>query len=90
MPISIYIQLKIRQVWATKMIIPEHMIQSNPIVLIRKEVDPVELCTYIHSRIEEIGGPCNHIIDNTFHFTQARNDLEMPIAIGRHRLHWFH
>jgi hypothetical protein len=50
--ISIYIQLKIRQVCATKMIIPEHMIQSNPVVLIiKKEVGPVELCTYIHSRI---------------------------------------
>jgi hypothetical protein len=47
MPIYIYIQLKIRQVFATKMIIPERMIQSNPVVLIREEVDPVELCPFI-------------------------------------------
>jgi hypothetical protein len=73
------------------MIIPEHMIQSNPVVLIREEVDPVGLCsTFIAEyntqtqKIEEIRGLCNHVVDNTFHFTQVRNDLEMPIAIGRH------
>jgi hypothetical protein len=41
-----YIRLKIRQVRAARMIIPEHTIQSIPVSLIREEVDLVVLCTF--------------------------------------------